>query len=370
VTASARAQINLGAIRKNFQLIKSLEPRARIMAVVKGNAYGHGLVKAAETLSDADSLAVARLSEVKQLRNAGIDKPVVLLGGVVASGDLAEAAALAATICVHNNEQIRWLENFSGPRFDVWLKIDTGMNRLGFSTREAASAIERLRNCDAVAALRVMSHFANADDVSDKMTLNQIERFRHVTADFAGDLSIANSGGLFGFGAALNVFASAADEGRLWIRPGIALYGVSPLNDTSAADLGLSPAMTFVSRLLEVKRIQAGDRVGYGGEWEANQDTILGVVAAGYGDGYSRYMPAGTPVLINGREVPVVGNISMDLTTVDLGPKAKDVVGDAAVLWGDGLPVERIAKTAGTASYQLVTGLTHREAPVYFDDDA
>ncbi|MGI9205227.1 MAG: alanine racemase [Woeseiaceae bacterium] len=370
MTASARAQINLGAIRKNFQLIKSLEPRARTMAVVKGNAYGHGLVRAAETLSDADSLAVARLSELKQLRNAGIDMPVVLLGGVVAPGDLAEAADLAATICVHNNEQVQWLEAFAGPRFDVWLKIDTGMNRLGISTEGTPAAIERLQNCNAVAALRVMSHFANADDRNDPMTLQQIERFRHVTADFAGDLSIANSGGLFGFGAALNVFASAADAGRLWIRPGIALYGVSPLSDSSAADLALSPAMTFASRLLEVKRIQAGDRVGYGGEWEATQDTILGVVAVGYGDGYSRYMPTGTPVLVNGREVPVVGNISMDLTTVDLGPKANDAVGDAAVLWGEGLPVERIANIAGTASYQLVTGLTHREAPVYIDDDA
>lgn len=370
MTASARAQINLGAIRKNFQFIKSLEPRARTMAVVKGNAYGHGMMKAAEVLSDADSLAVARLSELKQLRNAGIDQPVVLLGGVVTPADLDEAAELEAALCVHNDVQIQWLEAFSGSRFDVWLKMDTGMNRLGFSTAEAPSAIKRLNACNSVAALRAMSHFANADDREDSTTLDQIERFSDVTNDFTGELSIANSAGLFGFAAALNVFGRAADEGRLWIRPGIALYGVSPLNDATADDLGLSPAMTFASRLLAVKRLQAGDRVGYGGDWQAQEDTLLGVVAAGYGDGYSRYMPTGTPVLINGREVPVVGNISMDLTTVDLGPNAVDAVGDAVILWGAGLPVERIANIAGIAPYQLITGVMHREAPEYSDDNA
>lgn len=365
MTASARARISLSAIRKNLQLIKSLAPGARVMAVVKGNAYGHGMLKAAEALSDAESLAVARLSEIRQLRDAGIDQPVVLLGGVVAAADLPEAAALNATLCVHNEEQIEWLNAYSGPSFDVWLKIDTGMNRLGFATNEAIDAIERLRACNSVAELRVMTHFANADDRNDAATLDQVERFRRVTDDFDGDISIANSGGLFGFAAALRAFERTADDGRLWIRPGISLYGVSPLNGVIAADLGLRPAMTFESRLIEVKRIQAGDRVGYGGEWRAPQDTVLGVVAAGYGDGYSRYMPTGTPMLINGREVPVVGRISMDLTTVDLGQNARDAVGDAVLLWGEGLPVEEIAEIAGTASYQLVTGVIHREAPVY-----
>jgi len=367
VTASARAQINLGAIRKNFQFIKALEPRARTMAVVKGNAYGHGLIRAAEVLSDADSLAVARLSEIKQLRDAGIDQPVVLMGGVVTPADLDEAVKLDAALCVHNDVQLQWLEAFAGSQFDVWMKVDTGMNRLGFSTKEAPEAIARLQACKSVATLRIMSHFANADDRQDPTTLDQIERFRDVTKNFSGDLSIANSAGLFGFNAALNVFERAADAGRLWIRPGIALYGVSPLSDATAAELGLYPAMTFASRLLEVKQLQAGDRVGYGGEWQTKQDTKLGVVAAGYGDGYARYMPTGTPMLVNGREVPVVGNISMDLTTVDLGPDATDAVGDKAVLWGENLPVEKIARIAGIAAYQLVTGVIHREAPVFID---
>lgn len=369
MTASARARISLSAIRKNLQLIKSLSPGARVMAVVKGNAYGHGLQMAAAALSDADSLAVARLSEIRQLRDAGIARQVVLLGGVVAAADLAEADALDATLGVHNEEQIQWLEAYVGSGFDVWLKIDTGMNRLGFATSEANSAIARLQACDSVTTVRVMTHFANADDRNDEATLIQIERFRRATADFGGDISIANSGGLFGFAAALKVFEHAAEQGRLWIRPGIALYGVSPLNDATATDLGLRPAMSFESRLIEVKRVKAGDRVGYGGEWAAPHDTNLGVIAAGYGDGYSRYMPPGTPVLINGREVTVVGRISMDLATVDLGPKTADVVGDAVLLWGDGLPVERIAEIAGTASYQLVTGVIHREAPIYIEEE-
>jgi len=365
VTFGARARIRLGAVKHNFQFIKDRSPGTRVMAVVKGNAYGHGMVPVAQALKDADCFAVARLAEAAALREAGIDKPLTLLGGVLSRDDLSRAIALGVEVCVHNDEQIRWLEDCGESSATVWLKIDTGMNRLGFRTDVATDVIARLRRCTAVTDLRLMTHFANADDPDDDMTQRQIDEFVKIAADFDGDISVANSAALFGFTNALNRLSDAYDADRLWVRPGIALYGVSPLQGRAAADLGLQAAMQFESRLAAVKPVHRGDRVGYGGTWHASQDSVLGVVSVGYGDGYTRYVPAGTPVLINGRTVPVVGRISMDLTTVDLGEGASDRAGDRVILWGESLPVESIAEHAGTLAYQLLTGVTHREAPVF-----
>jgi alanine racemase len=335
------------------------------MAVIKGNAYGHGMLAAAHALADADAFGVARLSEAVALREAGIQNPLVLLGGVLSSADLAVAIELNVSLGVHNNEQIAWLERSDGENVSVWLKIDTGMNRLGFRIEKTADVISRLQACNAVDDLKIMTHFANADDIDDTLTRKQISIFRSVIDGFDGDVSIANSAGLFGWMEALQAFDDLSKVGRLWIRPGIALYGVSPIRGRSAADLGLQAAMQFESGLLAVKPLRKGERVGYGGTWKSDRDTILGIVAVGYGDGYTRYIPSGTPVLVNGRRVPVVGVISMDLTAVDLGPDATDRAGDKVILWGDGLPVEEIAADAGTVPYQLVTGVTHREEPIY-----
>ena len=335
------------------------------MAVVKGNAYGHGMLAAAHALSDADAFGVARLSEAIALRKAGIENPLVLLGGVLSAADLSVAIESGVSLGVHNDEQIVWLEQFDGASVDAWLKIDTGMNRLGFGVEDAADVIARLQACNAVNDLKVMTHFASADDIDDTATGTQISLFRQVIDGFDGDVSIANSAGLFGWMEALREFSDLSAAGRLWIRPGIALYGVSPLRGHSAAELGLQAAMQFESSLIAVKPLRKGERVGYGGTWKSDRDTNLGIVAVGYGDGYTRYIPSGTPLLVNDRRVPVVGVISMDLTAVDLGPDAIDRAGDKVVLWGDGLPVEEIAAYAGTVPYQLVTGVTHREAPVY-----
>lgn len=335
------------------------------MAVIKGNAYGHGMLPAARALSDADAFGVARLSEAISLRDAGIDKPLVLLGGVLSRDDLDVAVSLHASPAVHSDEQICWLEKCKGSDIAVWLKVDTGMNRLGFHIDDAAVAISRVRNCAAVGDLKIMTHFSNADDIGDKTTQLQIERFLRVIDGFGDDVSVANSAGLFGWTDVLHQFDEICSAGRLWIRPGIALYGVSPLRGKSASELGLRAAMQFESRLFAVKALRAGERVGYGGTWRADRDSMLGIVAAGYGDGYTRYIPNGTPVIVNGRRVPVVGVISMDLTAVDLGPGAVDQAGDSVILWGDDLPVETVAEFAGTAAYQLVTGVTHRETPNY-----
>jgi len=367
VSFGARALVRLGAISHNLDVVRSHAPGAKVMAVVKANAYGHGLVETAGALAAADCLAVARLGEARLLRESGCTAPVALLGGVLAEDDLDEALDLGLQLGIHNARQVDWLQRRAAGRATVWLKVDTGMNRLGFRPDEAPRMIERLRECAGVAELRLMTHFANAEYPDDPTTLSQIRQFGEVIGEFDGDISVANSPGVFGFKLPLAEFAGRREAGRWWIRPGIALYGVSPFPGQCGEDLGLRPAMDFRSRLAAVKRLCEGEPVGYGGAWRAGSDTVLGIVAAGYGDGYSRSVPAGTPVLVNGRRVAVAGRVSMDLTAVDLGPGATDQVGDPVVLWGSGLPVEEIAMHAGTIPYTLLCGVSHRE-PAEFTD--
>lgn len=361
----ARALIRLGAFRHNLKLIKSRAPGARIMAVIKANAYGHGMLPVARALSEADCLAVARLCEAQRLREAGITTPLALLGGVLDASDLATALDLDLQIAVHNEPQIEWLERFGQADAKVWLKIDTGMNRLGFSLHQAPAMLARLENCAAVGNLGLMTHFNNADNIEDDVTGEQIRLFRDVVAGNGCDISIANSPGIFGWGDELTCFADYRDAGRWWVRPGLSLYGASPFTGQTGADLGLKPAMSFESVLIAVKSVQRGETVGYGVDWHVERDTNLGIVAAGYADGYSRFIPSGSPVLVNGRRVSVAGLVSMDLTAVDLGPGARDRVGDPVLLWGPDLPVEEIAACAGTIPYQLLCGVSGREEPEY-----
>jgi len=365
VSFGARALIRLGAIRHNFKIIKARSPGARIMAVIKANAYGHGLIAVARTLADADCLAVARLKEALDLREAGIDTPVALLGGVLSEVDLASAVALNLQLAVHNKPQLEWLERLGPADTRVWLKIDTGMNRLGFRPNEAPDLMQRLQGCVGVGNVGVMTHFLNADNKQDQTTVSQLSQFENIVSEFDGDLSIANSPGIFGWDSDLRSFAARRKDARWWVRPGLALYGVSPFAGECGEDLGLQPAMRFESRLIAIKLLQQNDRVGYGGTWQPGRDTVLGIVAAGYGDGYSRFIPAGTPVIVNGRRVPVAGRVSMDLTAVDLGPGATDKIGDPVLLWGDELPVEEIAECAATIPYQLLCGVSNREQPEY-----
>ena len=361
----ARAFVRLDAIRHNFNTIKSRSPGARIMAVIKANAYGHGLLAVAKSLADADCLAVARLAEAAEVRAAGIRTPIALLGGVLSEADLTTAITLDLQLGIHSEPQLAWLERLGQADVRVWLKIDTGMNRLGFRPDEAPELIQRLQGCSGVGALGVMTHFSSADDRQDNTTASQLRQFREVVEQFDGDVSIANSAGILGWDTELAGFAPRSDTGRCWVRPGLALYGVSPFAGQCGEDLGLQPAMRFESRLTAVKPLQQNEPVGYGRSWRSGRNTLLGIVAAGYGDGYSRFIPAGTPVLINGRRVPVAGLVSMDLTAVDLGPGAVDQIGDPVLLWGAELPVEEIAERAATIPYQLLCGVCHREAPEY-----
>ena len=357
MTCGARALIRLDALKSNFSRIREAAHGARILAVVKADAYGHGLATVATNLPHADAFAVARIDEALQLHAAGVHQPIVLLEGVTDAEEMRNALQWNFQPVVHCEQQIDLLEQASTGRTIVWLKIDTGMRRLGVEPMHAAPLIARLRACRSVLEIRLMTHLAAADDPASAMTSRQLDAFRDSLDGFEGDISIANSPALFGRPDAIT---AGFPPRRTWVRAGICLYGISPFANSYGRDLGLRPVMEFATSLIAVKPIRAGDRVGYGATWEALKDTMLGIFAAGYGDGYSRFIPSGTPVLVNGRRVELAGRVSMDMAAVDLGARATDEVGAPVTLWGEGLPVEEVAACAGTIPYQLVCGVTSR----------
>jgi alanine racemase len=361
VSFGARALIRLGALEHNLDVLRSAAPHARIMAVIKANAYGHGMLAVAQHLEAVDSFAVARLPEAQLLRNSGIDKPIVLLAGAATDEELHAALADDIELVVHDIEQVRMLERVSDVAGTVWLKFDTGMNRLGFPPDAAPQLLPRLEAARGVSELRLMTHFASADELDNIATEAQLAAFAPVTRNFPGAVSIANSPASLGWPKVVDARAELGFGGDFWIRPGIALYGISPFSDRTARELGLKPVMQFEARLIAVKPLHAGARVVYKGAYISEQDTTLGIVAAGYGDGYTRHFRCGTPVLINGRRVPLIGNVSMDMIAVDLGQGASDRVGDIATLWGDDLPVEEVAPWADAIPYELVCGVMNRE---------
>ncbi len=345
--------IDLGALRHNLSVARKAAPHSRLLAAVKANGYGHGLVRVARALTDADAFGVAALNEALELREAGISKPVVLLEGFYHADELELIAHHGLEVVLHHLPQLEALERFafSSRSITVWLKIDTGMHRLGFPPAQVASVRERLLALGAHIHLRgFMTHFANADDRNDSTTLRQLERFVMATASYGGERSIANSAGLLGWPQ------SHAD----WVRPGIMLYGASPFLGRTGEQEGLRPVMTLHSELIAVNSFNKGDAVGYGGTWRCPEPMKVGVVAIGYGDGYPRHAPAGTPVLVNGQRVALIGRVSMDMITVDLRTQSEARVGDPVVLWGEGLPVEEITESAGTISYDLLCRITRR----------
>jgi len=360
----ARAIIRLGALRHNLARIRARLPDARVMAVVKANAYGHGLVEVARELRSVDAFAVARFQEAVAIRDAGLDNPVVLLSGVYSGAELAAAAESGFQPVVHSDEQLALLDAHRGRPATVWLKFDTGMTRLGFDPGAAPGLIARLDDHRAVAEVRLMTHLASADETENPVTDEQVRRFAAVTRGFDGDVSFANSPGLLGWQHCSEAREALGFSGELWIRPGVALYGISPFEDRTGRELGLEPVMQFEARVIAVKPLRRGARVGYKGTFTAADDSAVGIIAAGYGDGYTRHFRTGTPVLLNGRRVPVIGKVSMDMLAVDLGQEARDKPGDIAVLWGDGLPVEEVATYADAIPYELVCGIMNREPSV------
>lgn len=350
----AQAVIDLPALRHNLQRARAAAPDTRVLAAIKADGYGHGQVAVARNLADgADALGVACLKEALALREAGIDTAIVLLEGFFHPDELPAIVEHGLEMVVHHPFQLEALDGLRpGRPIPVWLKVDTGMHRLGFPPAQAARVWQWLGERPAVVApVGLLTHLANADERDDPTTGAQLARFDAALAGCPGaQRSIANSAGVLGWPE------SHAD----WVRPGIMLYGCSPFPGRIGPDEALRPVMTLRSALMAVNRLEAGDRVGYGGTWTAPEPMPVGVVAVGYGDGYPRHAPNGTPVLVNGRRVPLVGRVSMDMVTVDLRGQPDARVGDPVVLWGEGLPVEEVAGAAGTISYELICGVTQR----------
>ena len=355
------AEINLSALIHNIKILKQHATHSNLVAVVKANAYGHGIAVLAKKLQDSQqiyALGVARLSEALHLREAGIKLPIILLEGFFNNSDLPLLAKHQLQTVIHSQEQLQALLNSQlEEKLTIWLKFDTGMHRLGFHPTEFSNVLAILNNSKQVKQpVNLMTHFSCADEINNSMTAQQIDLFKSTTSTHTGLCSLASSAGILAWPK------SHADI----VRPGIALYGISPFADKTGNDHQLQPVMTLKSRLIAVRQHSAGQCVGYGATWRAEQDTILGVIAVGYGDGYPRIAPSGTPVLVNGRIVPIVGRVSMDMITVNLGATAIDKVGDNVTLWGEGLPVETVAKHIGTIAYELVTKLTARVSLSYY----
>lgn len=350
---SAWARIDLAALQHNLQLARQHAPASRLWAVIKANAYGHGALPVAAAIAPlADGLAVARVSEALALRAAGHQQPLLVLGGFHDSAELQSACDQQLQLVIHSPAQLQQLQH-SGLKPRCWLKVDSGMHRLGFAPAEVAAAHRQLQQLSGQ-DVGLISHFACADDPADTATAAQLACFAAATAGLDGPRSLANSAA---------ILAHPASHGD-WIRPGIMLYGGAPLLAVAAAEHQLKPVMTLASRVIAVRPLAAGEAVGYGASWRSSQATRIAVVAIGYGDGYPRHAPSGTPVLINGQRYPLAGRVSMDLITVAIGDAAISE-GDEAILWGEGLAASEIASCANTIDYALFCGVTARVARHY-----
>jgi alanine racemase len=344
-----RATISAAALAHNFLVAKAYAGGAKLWAVLKANAYGHGLERAARALEAADGYAVLDFQEAARLRVAGVDKPILMLEGFFKPLDLPLLAKYRLTPVIHNAEQVEMLRlaELAG-EIDVYLKVNSGMNRLGFMVDNLRPAYNALRLHPQVKSVTLMTHFADADGAGIKA---QLDWFDELTRPFEpGQRSLANS-------AALIRFPEARGD---WVRPGIILYGCSPFADKSAEALGLKPAMTLASEIIATQHLQSGERVGYGFAYEAAGEMTIGVVACGYADGYPRHAPSGTPVLVNGKRTRTVGRVSMDMITVDITDIPEAYIGTPVTLWGEGLSADEVAAAAGTVSYELLCALAPR----------
>ncbi|WP_338065403.1 alanine racemase [Thiospirillum jenense] len=357
------ARINLAALRHNFNQVRLHAPASRVYSVIKANAYGHDLETVAAVLAanKTDGFAVARLDEALRLRHAGIAQPILVLEGANDGEDVTVAYQHHLTLVVHQTEQFDLIEHSTTPShyapLNVWLKVDTGMHRLGLATAQVPELLDRLnRHRDRACLCGLLTHLANADDPDDPLTARQCADLTALSVNAARDLShplplcIGNSAGILRHPAARTN----------WVRPGIMLYGGSPLLNETAAQWQLQPVMTLTARLIARHELKRGDAVGYGGEFHCPEDMPVGVVAIGYGDGYPRHAPTGTPVLINNQRVQLIGRVSMDMITIDLRQQPNAKIGDSVVLWGAGLPVEEVAGWVGSSNYELLTRLAPR----------
>ena len=343
------ATIDSGALKHNLAVVRRHAPRSRILAVVKANAYGHGLMRAAAALSEAEGFALLELEDAVRLREAGFRQRIVLLEGFFEPGELPVLLRHGLAAVVHNMDQVTALDGFPGEgKLDVLLKVNTGMNRLGLAPSEYPAALERLRRNARVGNITLLTHFADADDT--RGVAWQLEHLRRLAGYGSLPCSLANS-------AAILRYPETHGD---WVRPGIMLYGCSPFPESAGGEAGLKPVMTLESRIIAVQELRPGDAVGYGGTFQAERGMRIGVVACGYADGYPRHAPTGTPIMVAGRMSRTLGRVSMDMLCADLTEMPEAGVGSRVVLWGEGAPVERVAGAAGTVGYQLLCALAPR----------
>jgi alanine racemase len=351
------AIIHLDAMQHNLAQARACAPTAKVWAVVKANAYGHGLERGMHGFVQADGLALIETENALRLREMGWVKPILLLEGIFDAADVPLLAEQNINSAVHCIEQIKMLEYTQLYRpIDVHLKMNTGMNRLGFRPDEYAAAYQRLRAIPGIRNITLMTHFANADELENpRLSMaEQVRRFREGADGLEGQRSLSNSGGV------LHQAALAKELHNDWVRPGVMLYGGTPGGGVTAREYGLLPTMTLKSEIIGIQQLQKGDTVGYGSRFEAPGPMLVGVVACGYADGYPRHAEHGTPVVVDGVKTRLVGRVSMDMMTVDLSPVANARVGSKVTLWGDGLPIDEVANSAGTIGYELMCALAPR----------
>jgi alanine racemase len=361
MTRPSQAVIDLNALRKNYLTARTMHG-GRALAVIKANAYGHGAVQCARALSDiADGFAVAIMSEALELRQAGISKPILVLEGCFDLEEITTAQAHEIWIVVHQNSQLEMLYSSNLPRASIsaWLKVDSGMHRAGFALDQIGAAHQRLSSCPVVSSVTLMSHFARADEPDQDFTLQQIQAFDAATHHLPGDRSLSNSAGILAWPTAK----------RDWARPGVMLYGASPLSENGTLEhtqSNLVPVMTLCSEVFAVKTLQAGDALGYGGTFVAQHETRVGLVALGYADGYPRNLPTGTPVTIDHEPSRLIGRVSMDMLTVDLTHLPHAGIGSKVELWGKEIDINDIAHRANTIAYELLCNVK-RVRRIYID---
>lgn len=343
---SATVEIDLDALTHNLSIVRQHAGEASVMAVIKANAYGHGMLAVAKHLEDkVEAFAVACVKEAVVLRESGINSRIVILQGFQNEDQLALCVRYQLEPVCHQNWQIEMLLQSSVSLVAVWQKVDTGMHRLGLSADEIRSSIQTLTASGKTDQLYLMSHFANADQQDNPLTQQQLELFNQLENELGIESTIANSAAIVSIPGAI----------KHWVRPGIMLYGSSPLADKTAADLNLKPVMTLNSKIIAITSVPAGEAIGYGSTWQAKQDTVIAVVSIGYGDGYPRHAKTGTPVFIHRHRCELVGRVSMDMICVDISSIVDDVkVGDPAILWGDQPGVDEVAKSASTISYEIL----------------
>lgn len=343
-------------------VVREHDPAAKFWAVVKANAYGHGIEAACLAFAAADGLAMLDLSEVQRARAAGWDKPIMLLEGPFSASDVQMAQQLDVTLVIHQPGQLKMLEaGFNGQPLAVYLKLETGMNRLGLDAQQYRDVFEQLvslQQVEMVSTISHMTHFACADRVDG--IDEQVDRFVQAVNGLPGDWCLSNSAASLRHARAIATIGKRFDR-QMWCRPGICLYGGSPFEDLTAADLGLRPAMTLASELISIRFVPAGEGIGYGYAFRATSPMKIGVVACGYADGYPRHAPTGTPVTVGDQITQVLGRVSMDMVMVDLTNIDAAHIGQRVVLWGQGGPsADSVAHAAGTISYELLSGLTQR----------